>query len=199
MIDINDPRLQQAIKIVAAVISKKNLYMTNIHITTDNTLFIICMNTVLYMTKLTDVQPGFEITVEYSDTEVIPVTNPESLYIIRNSIWYYLSMANDNNLVAKDNVLRANDEFESLLSMKAADGNKFYKLRGEKDITKLYYVPVFSGFPININKTDSFGVSIYDLHDGYILIKSTVFKKKINRTIDIFYKTIDLNKSGSIY
>lgn len=190
-----DARIPQARKLITSMLAKIDLNFADVMITGDNTLVIIVRQTAIYITKLTNIQPGFTISFKYSDI----VDLQEDEYIQNNYILqllidtynhYYTIENNISNLVASEPVLRGNDEFENLLSLKAADGAEFFKINGS-NIGEVYLVPIFTGFPA-MNKADSIGINIYNIGDGYFLNVMNIFKKKINRDMKIYFRTINL-------
>ena len=195
-----DPRIPQAKKLILNIIAKKDYDFSDVMITRDNTLVIIVRETAIYTTKLLDIQPGFTICFNFSQSTYEGLE--EDQYIpnkiiepIMTDIYNrYLSVElNPLNLLASEPELRGNDEFERLLALKSADGAEFYKILGT-NFKDVYYVPIFTGFP-SINKPDKIGINVYDLHDGHFLNIMNIFKKKINREMKIYFRTINLGRS----
>lgn len=191
MLSVKDVRVPQAKKLIEGIVSKSDLAKSDIMITGDNTLVIIVRDTVMYTVKLNDVPCLPSISFRYVDLtdegEYIP--NNYLLYNISSLYNYY----NSSTLLklASEPVLRGNDEFENLLNLKSSDGAEFFKINGSS-IGECYFVPIFSGFPA-INKADKIGIDIYDLRDGHLLVNMNIFKKKINRDIKMYFRTINLS------
>ena len=73
--------------------------------------------------------------------------------------------------------------------MKAADGLKFYHLPDLNNPGNNYLIPMFAGF-LKLNKADTVGVAIYDLDQLNHLIKFKIYKKKINREVEMVCRTL---------
>lgn len=193
---LRNSRMPQVRKILNAVIQKVDLPFSDIMITGDNTLVIIVRETAIYTVKLHDIEPGFEISFKYTEIENLQedeyVFNRYIFDYISSTYRFYLSMACQNNLLASEPELRGNPEFERLLSLKSIDGADFFKINGI-DYNETYFVPIFSGFPV-VNKVDKIGIDIFDLRDSHFLIVMNIYKKKINRNIQIYFRTINLSR-----
>lgn len=183
-----DPRVIVAKKIITSIVAKSYLPYSEIMITGDNTLVIVVLETSLYSLKLDNLPLLPPIAFKFSDIENLnedEYINNSQVYYKLN--WYYnyyfVESVNRRERVVYEEDLRANQEFEYLLSRKASEGMKFFKIDN-------YIIPVFSGFP-NINKSDRVGITIYDLKDGYLLNELNIFKKKINKDIKMYYRTLN--------
>lgn len=191
-----DPRIPQARKLIESMISKSDLNYSTALITKDNTLVIIVRETAIYITQLTNIQPGFDICFSYRDIidleEDEYEANIREFAMIKSLYKHYTSMETEQNKLAGEDELRGDNEFERLLSLKSADGAEFYKING-KHIGETYFVPIFSGFP-SVNKSDKIGINVYNLHDGHFLNVMIIYKKKINRIMKIYFRTIDLGR-----
>lgn len=196
MLSIKDIRLPQVRKIIQGIVGKSDLQFSNFMITGDNNLVIIIRETVMYLVKLFDVPCLPPIAFSYEnleqdnleEDECIP--NQYLLSVLSPIYEYYIN--SKSYKLASELDLRNNNEFEQLLSLKAADGANFFKINGSS-IGECYFIPIFSGFP-NINKSDKIGIDIYDLKDGHLLIIMNIYKKKINRDIQMYFRTINLGK-----
>ena len=193
-----DLRMVDVRKIISGAVAKRDLDFTTIYIK-DNIVLFVVRDTILIVSQLL---PEFcnnyrEICCRYKD--ICNLNDDEYIgdYFLlkemRNLFIYYISNINNYPILASDSDLRSDPEFESLLSLKSADGAKFYKLR-DINYNKPYFIPVFSGFP-NLNKPDTIGATIRDLMDHcHLLVELDIFKKKIKRNIRIVYRTLDLMK-----
>lgn len=193
---LKDHRIPIIRKIVLGIIAKVDLQYSKIMITGDNTLVIIVQETAMYLVKIENIQPGFMIGFEFSDImdlaedEYIP--NIFTLnYVSRIYNFYHSFMIPDNILAYEEN-LRDNPDFEMLLGLKSADGAKMFQIHGN-NIGESYFVPIFSGFP-SMNKNDKIDIVIYDMKDGNFLVSMNIFKKKINNHIRLCFKTINLSR-----
>ena len=195
-----DLRMVDVRKVILGAVSKRDLDFTTIYVK-DNIVLLVVRDTILIVSQLL---PDFcinnnsgEICCRYKD--ICNLNDDEYVddYFLlkqtRNLFIYYINNINNYPILASDSNLRSDPEFESLLSLKSADGAKFYKLR-DINYNKPYFIPVFSGFP-NLNKPDTIGATIRDLMDySHLLIELNIFKKKLKRNIRIVYRTIDLMK-----
>ena len=104
----------------------------------------------------------------------------------------YIESVKHLPIVAQYDTLRGNDQYEELLALKSTDGARFFRLIGD-DPTKVYHIPVFTGFP-NLSKTDKIGIVVYSFGDGVLLCQYNIYKKKINKNITQFFRILDLNR-----
>lgn len=193
-----DLRMVDVRKIISGAVAKRDLDFTTIYIK-DNIVLFVVRDTILIVSQLL---PEFcnnygEICCRYKDICNLNDDEYISDYFLlkemRNLFIYYISNIINYPILASDSDLRSDPEFESLLSLKSADGAKFYKLR-DINYNKPYFIPIFSGFP-NLNKPDTIGATIRDLTDHcHLLVELDIFKKKIKRNIRIVYRTLDLMK-----
>ena len=193
-----DLRMVDVRKVISGAVAKRDLDFTTIYIKDNIALFVV-RDTILIVSQLL---PEFcnnygEICCRYKD--ICNLNDDEYIgdYFLlketRNLFIYYISNINNYPILASDSNLRSDPEFESLLSLKSADGAKFYKLR-DINYNKPYFIPVFSGFP-NLNKPDTIGATIRDMMDySHLLVELDIFKKKLKRNIKIVYRTLDLMK-----
>lgn len=192
---MQDPRITQANRLIQSIIPKVDLPYSKIMITEDNTLVIIVRDTVFFTTKITDIQPGFPIAFYFTALNLDTFEFENDLFLLnemRNLYNIYSSIEIPNNCVVTSDELRGNEEFERLIGLKSADGLNFLKIFGN-NIGETYYIPIFSGFP-NVTKNDKMNVSIFSIKDQYYYIIYHIFKKKINRYIQMHFKTLNLNE-----
>ena len=104
---------------------------------------------------------------------------------------FYEQFSNINLPLAQDDELRNNDEFEELLALKSAQGLKYYHLPDLNNPGNCYLIPMFAGF-LKLNKGDTVGVKIYDLDQLNHLFKFNIYKKKINRNLDIYCRALKI-------
>ena len=94
-------------------------------------------------------------------------------------------------LVAKEDNMRSNPEFEELLNLKSAEGMKFYKIKS-LDFGREYLIPIFSGFP-NMNKQDDISMEVYRTIDNFLVVRMIISKKKIGRDVDMIFRILCVN------
>ena len=195
---IKDPRMPQVRQLINSIFGKSTLLKNiDVLVTEQNSLVIIAMNTAIYEVPLLDCQPLPAVAFKYSDImdiveEDLCISDVILKEKMKQCYEFYLNSTLSIPMVAHDPELRGNEDFEYCLSAKAADGARFYKVRGT-ELYKSYMVPIFAGFP-NLAKQDKIGISIYDFNDQYrhLLIVMDIYKKKINRNMKLYFKTINL-------
>lgn len=199
-----DPRLDQVKKVIESLITKTLLYSTECLVTSDNVLVIVVDDTLLYQIPLKNEQPypilGFsykifmavigdrEIDFSKEYVDILDMNIISRLYTLYNG---YNGLLNSKPLVAYNEDLKGCESFSDYLGIRADDGMKYYKLPGTQPGIQ-YPIPIFTGFP-NISAQDKLGIYVYDIQDGFLLAKFRIFKKKINRDIDILFRLINLS------
>lgn len=193
---LKDNRIPQVRKMILSIVPKVDLPYIEVLVTRDNKIMVVSRETVLYLIDLNGVQPNFDLSFRFIDI----MNLEEDCYIhdnllldklIRLYSLYFHNIMNPGNLLASEPILRDNTEFEKLLSLKSADGMKFYKMNGNI-IGNVYYIPIFSGFP-SINKNDKIGIDVYDMRDNiHSFAVMNIFKKKVNRNIKMCFRFINL-------
>ena len=56
---------------------------------------------------------------------------------------------------------------------------------------EVYLIPMFAGF-LSLNKADTIGVKVYDYDEINHLIVFDIFKKKINRNVQMFCRVLKI-------
>lgn len=192
---LQDSRMPYIKSIIKAIIGVVDLGFSDIMITRDNTLVIIVRDTAIYTVNLTDMEPGLEAYFSYIDiadyVEDSYTNNPFIHNKIASVYNMYKYIENDQSkLLVSESELRGNLEIESIIQLKSTDGARLFKVLGMNN--RVYYVPMFSGFP-TVNKSDRLGLSIYDIDGINNLNIFHLYKKKINNTINIYFRTINLS------
>ena len=194
-----DPRINQAIMIAKAIVSKTLLYSTEFLITGDNNLVLIVDETLMYVIPLKSELQYPPIAFKYKsitediDYSTVPIDTDEILY--NNLVCTYNSYMYVNSFPPSSYFedLRVSETFASLLNIKTGDGMNWFKVSNAANPAKIYYIPVFSGFP-NITSQDKIGIEVRDMNNGYLIVKYKIYKKKINRDIEQYFKLIDITK-----
>lgn len=201
IVKLKDPRVVIAKKIIYNLLSVSDARTSIILITSANDMIMNVMDTILYCIHLKefDGQPplpdiafsyyptwidGSDIPLE--DDEYIPLQDATKIYTNYND---YVLKTKMISPVACMNSLRDNNTFEELLSLKAANGVRFFRMLG-LDMRTYYMVPIMSGFP-KLNKPDTIGITIYD-EGGYNIVEMNIFKKKINREYQMYYRSLKI-------
>lgn len=190
---VKDIRISKVKSLVEAIVPKRDLDYCNIMVTGENEVVMIVRDTVMYLVQLKNLPLLPPIAMYYSsiednDTDTC-IVDYNLLNLISHTHSYY--KANMVNPVASNDTLSTQEDFESYLALKADDGSKYYHLSGNNP-EETYLVPIFSGFPA-LAKSDSMGVTVYDLHDGmHTLVVMNIFKKKIKDNVQMCFRTLKL-------
>lgn len=194
-----DPRINQAIMIAKAIVSRTLLYATEFLITGDNNLVLIVDTTLMYVIPLKSelqyppVAFDFKDINEEADYTVTSINVNEILYNELACIYNNYMYTNTFPASSYFEDLKSSETFAPLINIKAGDGLVWFKIPNTTDLSKIYYIPVFSGFP-NITSQDKIGIEVRDFKNGYLIVKYKIFKKKINRNIEQYFKLIDITK-----
>lgn len=204
---IVDSRLEEIKKIVESVVSKTLLPSTQCLVTCFNELFLVVDDTVMYTIPLKE-QIAYAQTYAFNYGKFLSLVSDDidfsvvQLDIADNILFdkltflsnYYISSTkNEESLVGYDTDLKSAESFKDYLNIKAADGMKYYKLPNINDPALFYLIPIFSGFP-NISTQDKLGIYVYDTRDGFLSCRFQIFKKKLNREINMIFKIINLTE-----
>jgi len=200
-----DPRLDQVQKIVESLVTKSLLPNTNCLVTSDNTLVLLVDETLLYIIHLRDELCYPSLGFSYSkfmyevSSRSITDFNISSLDIYDTLITtkllnyyasYYGYIFEEAVPVAVNNDLKTDESFSDYLNIKSDDGMKYYRLPALQP-GKQYMIPIFTGFP-NITSQDKLGIYVYDIGNSFLIGRFKIFKKKINRDINIFFRMLDI-------
>ena len=199
-----DPRLDQVQKVVESLVTKTLLDSTYVLVTSDNNLILVVDDTLLYMIPLTNetCYPalGFSYarflemvanrTVDFS-VEAVDIYDAMITIKLTNLYTGYCGFLSNDRLIAYNEDLKNAESFAEYLTIKADDGMRYYSLPAINHSTN-YHIPIFAGFP-NISSQDKLGVYVYSIDERFLLAKFSIFKKKINRNIDILFRIINLN------
>lgn len=194
---LKDKRVEQAKKIISAIINKSEYFVTDVLII-GNTLVFVEDKTMLYVVELKDVcdisenniigfrfsdVSGFEDPSEY-------IMDYNIINIVSNYFNTYTNCINNCPVVYSDQNLTDNERFNELLNLKADEGLKFFNAYTSK--MEAIHIPMFSGL-ISTNKQDTVGINVYDLLDNrHLLVNAVLFKKKINRTVHMYFRILKL-------
>ena len=103
----------------------------------------------------------------------------------------YSNIISTNLPLAQDNELRNNEEFENLLGLKSSQGLQYYHLPDLDHPGEVYLIPMFAGF-LSLNKADTIGVQIFNYDEINHLLKFNIYKKKINRNIEMYCRLLKI-------
>ena len=193
---IIDPRIEQVRKIVETMVSKKLFWRTNV-LVEGNKVIIVVDDTVLFMALLKGVEPNIYPTISFNYASIYEFENPNECIndvMLANRLISLENFYFNNHqlvLVAKEDNMRSNPEFEELLNLKSAEGMKFYKIKS-LDFSREYLIPIFSGFP-NMNKQDDISMEVYRTIDNFLVVRMIISKKKIGRNVDMIFRILCVN------
>lgn len=119
------------------------------------------------------------------------VYDPYIAIDLQNKYNTYANIISTKLPIAVDNELRNNEEFEKLLSLKSAQGLKYYHLPDYDHPGESYMIPMFAGF-LSLNKADTIGVQLYDFDEINHLIRFNIYKKKLSRNIEMYCRVLKI-------
>lgn len=199
-----DARIPLARKVLGIIVPKTFLSdiensNPDIMITKDNIIIAIVLDTTIYCCKLNTHEIGNDIGFKYSS--IISENESSESFIydkyvlkkVSDCFYGYFNISINNQALASRDNLKEDPDFQKYLSLKAADGMKFYKLPGN-DIYNptFYHIPIISGFPV-LTKSDNIGIKVFDLSNGYLLTVFDIYKKKLNCNYQMYFRTLLLN------
>lgn len=195
----NDVRVAESLTILSSVLSKTDLKSGYLIINEDNTINCICYNSIIVSSCLLSCIPGLAIIVDlektilYQESLETPDNNayiPINDFNIIRSIYEYQNTyfkSELKNILHFENI-NMDENFKDLLSLKSEEGAKWFKT----EINGYWIcIPVFTGFP-KVSKSDKLDLDVYDCGYRYKIIKYTIFKKKLKRSISIVFRTMNL-------
>jgi hypothetical protein len=123
--------------------------------------------------------------------EFIPyLINDHDTFLI-NQFNQYITVPLHNHIIAEQSNLQDDPDYSKLLTLKAADGMKFYKMPNNS-LYSTTYIPVFNGFPSMV-KSDTISVKVYkDSIDGYSIVEYTIYKSKIKDYVKLYFRILNL-------
>ena len=119
---IIDPRIEQVRKIVETMVSKKLFWRTNV-LVEGNKVIIVVDDTVLFMALLKGVEPNIYPTISFNYASIYEFENPNECIndvMLANRLISLENFYFNNHqlvLVAKEDNMRSNPEFEELLNL----------------------------------------------------------------------------------
>lgn len=168
----------------------------------DNIAHIVCRDT-LFISIPLDTIPGPNIYIDLNESRPY-IEDPDGTYRVitdyltidtMNRYYYeYYSGINDpmdtygKAIVYTCEDLNQKDEFQEFLSLKSAQGARFFT---NTDPNNFFTLPIFTGFP-KLNKADKLTLIVRQLDYKYRMVEMIIYKKKINRTISIKYRLLNM-------
>lgn len=186
-----DPRFVQADSIAKSIIGQKAMESTVMVIGIDNMVSCIEFDSVIYTFELKDIVNGFALYIDYRN--VIPELCSESTIYRINNLLTVLDQIPNFELINTETDVQEIDSFKPFLELKAANGCKFYKIGQPGNIS---FFSIFAGFP-KMNSGDRLNLYSYRTIDPTVVInRMELYKKKINRVVDIYYRALNFGFGG---
>lgn len=95
------------------------------------------------------------------------------------------------NILANVSNLQDIDVYNEVLNMKSDEGLRIINIPSINNPSITYPFMFYNGL-VKVNKGDRLDICIEELDSSILLYKLTLFKKRINNTINIYYKTLRL-------
>ena len=191
-VGINEPmifkdiRAPEARKLLGSF--DKNSYV----IINGNLIIILTDNSIIYTFRLKTSVDYYVMAFQIMSLENIPEDSliyDKSIEDFVNLRWS--SIATNGNIIANIEELRGNEEFERLIDMKASEGMHYFKMPRIDIPGRSVMIPIFSGFP-KLSKPDKIGIKVIDNNSGTLLVNFHIFKKNMNRDIDMYFRILDI-------
>ena len=166
-----------------------------------NTLYALADNSILYIIELKidceNIQNEY-VAFRPEQLDSIPedslIIDQTTFNFVYNKISCILSMDNTYaRQIANVEELRGNDEFENLIAMKSGEGMGYFKLPRLDIPGKSIMIPIFTGFP-KLSKPDKIGIIVWKIleYSNELLVEFKIFKKNINRYMDMYFRILDI-------
>jgi hypothetical protein len=203
MIDnrFKDIRIPEIIKTIDITNSRTQSQFVDVLLTENNDLIYTTMNTTHTITSLASIPNIHFDRIAFNYKQILEI-NEElesneyamNLPTVQRNIWntyqFYMNECAVKPLVAHEDNLQDKEDFKPYIKMKSGDPLVYYKIIGN-ELYSQYLMPVFNGFP-NLGTGDKLSVTIYDQLDGHLIFKHDIFKKKLNKNIQIYFRTLKL-------
>ncbi len=197
MENINDIVFNEAISLTEALVAK-SFFNTNCKILIspgvnpgETFLIITVQDTIMYKIPMRNDATHYYGAGSGIHMNGFDIYDPYIVNGLLSKYNEYNNFIGTNLPIAQDDELRSNEDFEKLLGLKSDQGLKFYNLPNFNNPGETYLIPMFAGF-ISLNKSDRIGVKIYDLDDLNHLIKFDIYKKKINRNVEMICRVLKI-------
>lgn len=185
--------LMDTIDFIQSIIKQmtRSLYMEVCVI--DAHLYMLVDHAVLYHIDLSNkIDPSLIVSYHnLSDDFSAIIEDNNIITTVTNKYLEIRSIELYNNKIYENNDIRSDPEFNKLINMKASDGASFYYINTNNNITP--FIPIFSGLPI-VNKPDSVALELYDIGQHKILVHMIIYKAKLKKSYDLYYKILDVNR-----
>jgi hypothetical protein len=194
---LQDPRVSYAKKLINAVFGVSTALKEMVVYLDDDHILAIVYNTAIYWFESNKkYQVGKPICFNYTESSD---NIPEDSYIYDRYLLdktypifcKYFGYLNTLELVAHQDHLESAECFEKYKSIKSADGAKFYRMPSIKDPSKVFLIPIMTKFP-HLASKDQLYIDVYNIDENYLMVKFIIYKKKINGTYMLLFRTLKL-------
>lgn len=159
----------------------------------SSNLLILLDDTVLYTVNLSGkIDPN--ITCGFTNYGSFDFTNSSAILIklIRKQEEMQM-ICTEGNVIYNDPTATEDKSFYAAATLKATEGASFYFINNSH-LNNNIFIPLFSGL-LTLNKGDTVGLSVFKAPEQYQYIANMVlFKKKINHSVNIYYRVLDVNR-----
>ena len=191
-----DARFIQAISVLKTVIGEVALETALISIGIDNRVVCVTYGSVIYTFYLNDVMNGNKIYcnylyVKYRDKYPMFATIPYSQQdkdLLDYVVDQYMNLIQSYQLINTADNVQDDILFQKYMEMKADDGCELYRIGQPGNMS---FFSIFAGFP-KMNKSDKLNLYSYRVDEYSQINRMELFKKKVNRVVDIYYRAMDL-------
>ena len=191
-----DARFIQAISVLKTVIGEVALETALISIGIDNRVVCVTYGSVIYTFYLNDVMNGNKIYcnylyVKHRDKYPMFATIPYSQQdkdLLNYVVDKYMNLIQSYQLINTADNVQDDILFQKYMEMKADDGCELYRIGQPGNMS---FFSIFAGFP-KMNKSDKLNLYSYRVDEYSQINRMELFKKKVNRVVDIYYRAMDL-------
>lgn len=178
------------IRNIIKAICKTNAFTAAIYL---SKLYIIVEKTQLYIINL-DGKLNNDLIIGFDNTSL--VENPEYIldsncldYVLKSASIYISYITDPNNIIYTYPDLKADPNFNEIMSYKSADGGKIYYI---DEMNRDVPIMTFGGL-FNLNKADRISADIYRTHiNGVSLVNFHIYKKRINLNYDMIMRVLNM-------
>lgn len=183
----------QPLKMISGILKSNEIPNAEYCISRDK--LIICLyNTCLYVMDINDIGDIIPFILSINENkELIPMI-PFNYIQLQDKLLQFYSSCINRELLASIDDLKSDPEFAELLTMKAADGMRFYKVPtlNPNAQNKMFFVPVYSGFP-NLAKSDNASIRIYNaIESNCSIVEYIIWRQKVKSYIHLYFRILNL-------
>jgi hypothetical protein len=163
-------------------------------------IFILVDNAMLYKTELFTTPEDWNFDMAFMISNLNGV---DERYLIRDTAVFDFVMDKvyrtlDYNstdpklLIAREEELRGNVQYEQLLAKKSFEGMNFFRLPRLDIPGQSVFIPTWTGFP-KLNKNDKIGIEVYrNPQENNLLVKYKIYKANIHRDVYLWFRVLNI-------